>query len=558
MSLKHEFRCRQGWYNLVIAMATGPDFFVEGRRILNAWLVSSGALCIWELKRELGVIVREVVEYPSSWKLSMDAGLSLPPFSAFYSGSLASMLSRPPNWNVLQELCIKHFLQNEGQSCIGNGGVLAGNVPSKSEPSHGDMVGLDSSWMLFMEFPAWILFAFISLFQRPNDCCDKSLNAASGHDNCQDSDGLMHEAWLSHQEVAAQFIAWHFSPHDRQLRCLVVQMLRQMVQEWLQIEYKETHCGPKVKDKDIQFPACKRRRLTNASTKCQDGEEVVELSTDESMHRANQGNTCSQGGVMVAVEKWLLSFEDCCHLLDSSSQERTLRKAATTIDQQARVGSAVSDDANATARKQGFQHPESSPIHIRSMFFNDFPLAALSFSPFLHEHSVVHLVLHSVMLGSGFWLSKDTYFEVRKDLACKEPSHRTEDFRDKCKVPFCLNFASHACASTASLISRIFKFLETLELLEFSTYVDGHHGPNWLDGFKDAVVRQLVMCVRSWSEQVNSAYSLTVLDDLQHRASLWASRTRLESSSMNVFKKVLQGLDILIASSVVDDSFVNF
>lgn len=107
MSLKNELRHGKGWYNVIIAMASGPDIFVEARKTLNAWLLASGAPCIWELKAELGATVRDVLEHPFSWGLSLEVGASLPPLSTFYHDMFQSpikILTRVPNWPGLREL----------------------------------------------------------------------------------------------------------------------------------------------------------------------------------------------------------------------------------------------------------------------------------------------------------------------------------------------------------------------------------------------------------------------------------------------------------------------
>ncbi|KAI5084658.1 hypothetical protein GOP47_0000827 [Adiantum capillus-veneris] len=567
MSLKNEFRRRQGWYNLIIAMAFGPDVFREGRQTLNAWLLASGAPFVWELKVELGACIWDMLQHPSSWGVSVDVGISLPPLSAFYCGtlhSIAMMLTRPPSWGGLREL--GNLLEDKAAQDAGHS-ALHQNAEGPlrglrgMETADRDMAHLDSLWMLSMDFPAWILFASLSLFQRPIGSCGGHSNSVGpgDSDNQSDPNGQEYAAWLSHQETAAQYIAWHFSPNDEKLRGLVVQMLRRVVQGWLNIKDEEILLGPAVK----------RRRLTTMHTKginpaCEKQMLVEEeVSVPEDMHKEARRKVTSDHpnllkDVAMSVQKWLLSFQDSCSLLDDYSQGRTSGIRAIESMQQAKRRLVLSDVAGEVTTMRDSQQSEAMCTYKSFSFLDDLPLVALSCSPFLHKNAIVHLILHSVMVGSRFLSSrKDGYQEGRKGLAFKEPSHRTEDFRDACQEPFCLNFSCHASASKASGLARLFRFLETLDLLEFSSFVNGCHGLQWLDSFKEAVARQLQLCMRSWSQQADSTYCLTVLDDLQQRASSWAARTGLKSKTLKAFEQALQGLDILIASSVVDDTFLS-
>ncbi|MCO5588655.1 hypothetical protein L7F22_042612 [Adiantum nelumboides] len=555
MSVKTEFRRRRDWFNIIIAMAFGPDVFKEGRKMLNAWLLASGAPCIWELKIEIGILIRDVLEHPTSWDLSLNVGISLSSLSAFYSGtlqSLAMMLMRPPSWDGLRELgdlLENKVSQGAGRSVLrGLGGM---ETADRDLATH-----LESLWILLMDFPAWILFALLSLFQKPRisgESYGKGVGAGIS-DSQSDPSGEKHVAWLSHQETAAQYIAWLFGPKDEKLRGLVVQMLMQVVQGWLHI-----------KDEEIFRPVVKRRRLTTACSEgsCHAREEqkfVEEISVPEGLEgelrkKISRDHPDSLKGAYVAVQTWLLSFQDCCHILGDYSHGKTT--AAIENKQQAKRRLVLRDMGGEATTVHDSQQSEAMCLQCKSFtFFDDLPLIALSCSPFLHSNVIVHLILHSVMVGSGFLSSKkDDYQAGRKGLAFKEPSHRTEDFRDACQEPFCLSFSHHASALKASGVSRVFRFLETLDLLEFSSFVNGSQGLGWLDSFKDAVARQLQMCMRSWSQHTSNTYSFALLDDLQQRASLWAARTGLESKTLKAFKQALQGLDIVIASSVVDDTF---
>lgn len=569
MSLKNEFRRRQGWFNLILAMASGPDVFKEGRQLLNAWLLASGAPCVWELKVELGVMVRDVLEHPSAWDLSEEVGICLPPLSAFYGGTLhsvAMMLSRPPSWDGLRELGI--LLENKVGQGVGHSAsfeIIKDSMRVAQhvmETAYRDMACPDSLWMLLMDFPAWIQFASFSLFQRPSGLCkdvNSSSSVGSGHsDDSPDSNHPEPTEWLSHQETAAGYIAWVFSPQDQKFRGLVVQMLRQVVQAWLHIKDEECHFAP----------VPKRRRVIKAlggrvNPPCDEQKGAkVEVSAAESLQQREatrklpSNHTDSWTSLTTAVQKWLLSFQDCCRLLSSYSEGGTSQVAAHEIKQQAKRRLVLSDGATEVAMTtRDTQQPEAMCPQYKSFSFLDgFPLVALSCSPFLQNDAVVHLVLHSVMVGSGFLPSKkDGYPEGKKGLTCKEPLHRTEGFRDACQDPFCSNFACNASALTASGVSRVLKFLEILDLLEFSSFINGSHGSQWLHSFKEAMARNLQMCMRSWSQQAKSICSFTMLDDFQHRASLWAARMGLESKTLKDFKQALQVLDILIASSVVDE-----
>eukprot|EP00250_Pteridium_aquilinum_P015839 c22791_g1_i1 orf=57-1868(-) len=602
MSLKYEFRHKQGWYNLIIAMASGSDVFMEGRQTLNAWLLASGAPCIWELKVELGATVRDVLEHPSLWGLSVDVGVSLPPVSTFYHDRLHAasiILTQPPSWAGLRELAsllVNKASQNTGcsVSSLEDANCLDENSSKrqqcKTATNYQNLALEDSLWMMLMDFPAWLQFASLLLFQTPNGSSEGNGNSHSSgsgpHKGQPNSEGLEHLRWLRHQEMAARYIAWHFSPQDQKLRDLVVSMLMEMVQSWLCMKDEKCH----LREDNKEVPAVKRRKLMTTSREntfpsC-DEQKVVdgEISNIESTRnrvgrRDTFDDTDSFEGSTQAVQNWLMNFKDCCGLLDSYTEGGHHDITVTANKQQAKrrlsMGKAIGDCTLAT--EQDCRQPVATSSQCKSSsFFDTFPLAALSCSPLLHNDAVVHLVLHFVMVGRGFSsLKKDVggvmqtsevftrdngsfaYQEGRKGLACREPSHRTEDFRDICQAPFCLNFSVQASSSAAaSGAARVFRFLETLDLLETSSFVNGCNGLRWLGGFKDKVARQLQMCIKSWSRQVDST-CLTVLDDLQRRASLWAVRTGLESKTLRAFNQVIQGLDILIASSVVEDTLVD-
>lgn len=432
-----------------------------------------------------------------------------------------------------------------------------------------------------MDFPEWLQFASLSLFQGPNGFHE-------GHDNshgigCGDnkdqsnSDGLEHLTGLNHQEIAARYIAWHYSPQDQKLRDLVVRMLMQMVQSWLSI--KDDKCPCREDKKEV--PAVKRRKLMDIREMYCDERKTVEGKIAESERvqcglgrKDTVGHTDSSKDALEAVQNWLMNFQDCCCLLDSYNQGGPHIIVATGNKQQAKrrlvMGEAVDDCTLST--EQDSQQPETTSSQCKkSSFFDTLPLVALSCSPHLHNDTVVHLILHGIMTGSGFSSMKADvsgvmeasvptsgndflHQEARKGLACREPSHRTEDFRDICQAPFCLNFSLHTSSFTASGAARVFRFLEILDLLENSLFLNGYYGLGWLDDFKEIIARQLQMCINMWCQQVDNK-CLTVLDDLQCRAALWAARTGLESKTLRAFNQALQSLDIYIASSFVGDTF---
>lgn len=597
MSLKNELRHVKGWYNVIIAMASGPDIFVEARKTLNGWLLASGAPCIWELKAELGATVRDVLEHPFSWGLSLEVGASLPPLSTFYHEMFQSpikILTRAPTWPGLRELAsLVDKEDSQVMGCLGSfkeeGDPLQEDsregVQNRNAMNYRQWALRDSLWMLLMDFPAWLQFASLSLFQRPNRSCESydsrhGVGAAplSGQQQNTHYEDL---AGSSHQEIAARYIAWHFSPQDQKLRDLVVRMLIQMVQNWVCIE--DEKCNTEESRKKIS--TMKRRRLMiengdNLGAVCEEQKNVGGKNVAECNNmQCGEGNLDAHSSkqVMQAVQHWLLNFLDCCRLLDGYTQGGPCHTAGAGNKHQPKrrllMGDAVGE---CTPAMEEYSQPVVNPPYCKmSSFFGTLPLVALSCSPGLQIDAVVHLILHFVMSEYGCSLPKTdgssavrtfdvsdgdhgayAYQEGRKGLACREPSHRTEDFKDLCLAPFCLDFSLHASWATSG-IARVCKFLETLDLLETSAFLNGCNGLGWLTGFKEIIANQLIACIRRWSQQVDNTQCLTALDDLQHRASLWASRTGLESQTLKAFDQVLQGLDILIASSLVQDTFVD-
>ena len=388
--------------------------------------------------------------------------------------------------------------------------------------------------MLLLEFPTWLHFALFSLFLRPNillkDC-----------DGIAQTQKLHVEEWISsgHREIAARYISWSFSPHDNKLRDLVVRMLFELVENWQKIKDKG---GGNSEESSSRI---KRRRLIKIN---KEEKTIAKVDQHEILRRKDaviigtNKHLWRDGSEVLfyedAVNCWLMNFRDSCHLLDTYSQVGSHH----TIEPHSKY------QANRALLNENSESILAHSSHIKmSSFFSTFPLIALSCSPQLQNHATIDIVLHFVLSGYGCLFSKVNgigTMEARQGNSCREPSHRTEDYRDLCMDPFCRSFSVHASSGIAALaVARVFKFLETIDIIYGSLSLE------CVDGFKEMIINQLMVCIRRWCEDVANAECVTVLDDLRHRASLWINGAELQNATLRAFNQVLQDLDVVVISS---------
>lgn len=602
LSLKNELRHGNGSYNLTVAMTFGPDIFREARRTLNAWMLASGAPCVWELDVELGAAVRDVLEKPCSWGLSVEEGASLPPLPTFYHPSLQSaliILSRLPTLSGLRALL---SLFNKEVSLVGHPFSYCEEVFQPEATKSGLHIGSmeqankcpcvlqESLWALVMDFPLWLQFASLSLFQwqctthQISGNCDYASvsSGCSVSSMTSDAEGL---ANLSRQEIAARYLGWLFSPYDEGHREHTVKALLQIANSWQCIADGKCiadctrHDNSTMKKQRLMIDNSdkpdavahlqKPLRVENAccNVQCFSGNKYMQFSSV----------SCNE--VVQAVQQWLTDFRCCFSALDNLICQDCRSRTVTEERNQTRRRLLLIEDSTETMDRieSGLpvdsctKHSMGSSASSRlSTLLDTLPLAALAISPGLQIDAVGSIILRCIMAESdgvtcrGYKneaerrkVSDDEYGAhlsqagniSKNGLIFKEPSHRTEDFKDLCSVPLCSDSSCHVSWTIGA--ATIFKFLETIDLHEVSEFMNGNSGLVWLSGFKEVLAKQLTAYIRHWCEHAD-IQNLTLLDDLQQRASLWAVQAGLDSTTLRNLNQVLQGLDILISSSLVD------
>ncbi|KAL3702033.1 hypothetical protein R1sor_020055 [Riccia sorocarpa] len=235
LPLDRELFQREEWATIVVSLSLAPEMFTEARRLLHHWLLSSGAVRLWELRGEVAAAVRDVLSHPSVWGLS--SVIHLPPQLGFYSVRLRPfvlILEETPS--LVGLLRLLKLLKDSEESRLeleistSGGKLLTQRV---HEIDH------NSIWSLLTEFHCWFLFALKLLFRKSSKCtcggdiCKSLLNAKELESTLLDS---RNECELLYPIVAARYLSWIISPADRIQRGPEEEFLVMLSRCWVELQ----------------------------------------------------------------------------------------------------------------------------------------------------------------------------------------------------------------------------------------------------------------------------------------------------------------------------------
>ncbi|KAG0503513.1 hypothetical protein HPP92_003585 [Vanilla planifolia] len=232
LCLKTEFNIRLSWQRIVMSLATSPTMFVQARMLLHNWFLMTGLTFVLEVQIAIVSVVLEMGSCPTRWGVSMDLGLKYPFFRAYVNNcdeQLAVLIRYVSCGNFLNvvryiKIAISHAEVSLLPTMQCHYSVML------------DLIDMNSTWALLLNFPTWFYFASLLLFYNKDNKYSYFSVVLSNEININS----VNDKDLN--DTAILYLSWVLSPIDKGHRDLLAGHFHNVVMSWSLVSSTTNNC----------------------------------------------------------------------------------------------------------------------------------------------------------------------------------------------------------------------------------------------------------------------------------------------------------------------------
>ncbi|KAG6548412.1 hypothetical protein Mapa_009898 [Marchantia paleacea] len=552
LPLDKELSQREEWAILVVCLTLAPEMFMEARRLLHNWLLSSGAVRLWELRAQLTAAVWDVASHPSAWGLSNEN--HLPPRLALYCVALRPFLQVLEETPTILGLFRIVKLLDEERMRYQPVAYSSGNWPTGSS----NYVHHNSIWSLLMECLPWFIFATRLLFRdwkQTEGDTEFLISLAKSEGFALDYErDSMHVS----SQVAARYIAWIISPADHIQRGCAEEMLLMTSSSWGLVQEATCRATTFPLSGDHDFGALKAA-VQASYIKCTSCGSPV----DKTMSLSDEGvdSGCGKGDKAVtncetvnlhAVHRWLAQVQ---------------RNFGRSVNTSSSYGEAVASRKGESSLEMRIDSSDKAYFLVHSL-----PLVALSESLMTCDIYFIIPIIQFVASGSKFADSnrraedkdhgkKSVFVSECGSCNARHPASSPLLKKSRVSTSGCRQQSSGISLDWVHGVGAVFSCLDSLEgdvlsLAGIGQFVgnftgNGRRVTDYLAVVVSEFVKEWGNSLETFLSEASSSlgeknsYSV-LLEDLHCRFCRWTDKLNLSFEAERVCAETKQLLDIKI------------